>query len=329
MSWKTYTVKEPTELTVSAYVKERFSLSSRNLQLLFRKKRVKVNSRVAHSKRVLKKGDVITVQLPQDKEYGVDVEKGPLTVLYEDKYTLVVDKPPFMLVHPTGQTMKHTLSNLVAGHYAKRGEVHKIRPVHRLDRDTSGCVLFGKTREAQQYYSEQLQAGLIHRIYRGYVDGTITDDGVIHAPIGVDPVFDNRRCIDEFGQEAITEYHVVHHGHKLTNMVNHNASVGLTTDYTVDGVSEDGVVVAPNMGINQSYTELEFRLLTGRTHQIRVHMAHIDHPIIGDAMYGKREKPYTRQALHAYALQFVPYNGNEEITVVSNVPSDFGLEKKS
>ncbi len=145
MSWKTYTVKEDVDATVSAYVKERFSLSSRNLQMIFRKKRVKVNSRIAHSKRMLKKGDVITIELPQDKDYGVDVEKGPLQVLYEDAHTLVVYKPPFMLVHPAGQTKHHTLSNLVAGHYAERGEVHKIRPVHRLDRGYDRCYyVWGK-----------------------------------------------------------------------------------------------------------------------------------------------------------------------------------------
>ena len=124
MSWKTYTVKEPTELTVSKYVKERFSLSSRDIQMMFRKKRVKVNSRVAHSQRSLKKGDVLTLELPQDKDYGVDVEKGPITVLYEDAHTLVVDKAPFMLVHPAGQTKSGTLSNYVAGYYAT--ETHLV-----------------------------------------------------------------------------------------------------------------------------------------------------------------------------------------------------------
>ena len=288
MSWKTYTVKEDVDITVSAYVKERFSLSSRNLQMIFRKKRVKVNSRIAHSKRMLKKGDVITIELPQDKDYGVEVENGPLHVLYEDSHTLVVYKPPFMLVHPTGQTRNHTLSNLVAGYYAKRGEVHKIRPVHRLDRDTTGVIMFGKTREAEQYYTNQLQEGCIHRIYRGLVEGDINFDGVVNAPIGVDPVFDNRRCIDDFGQEAITEYRVIEH--------------------------------------DDTKSLLEFKLLTGRTHQIRVHMAHIHHPIIGDAMYGTRNKPYTRQALHAYSLTFVPYGQTEAITVVAPVPSDLGLE---
>ena len=106
---------------------------------------------------MIRKGDIITIELPQDKEYGVEVEKGPIEVLYEDAHTLVVYKPPFMLVHPAGQTKHHTLSNLVAGCYAKRGEVHKIRPVHRLDRDTTGVIMFGKTREAEQYYTKQLQ----------------------------------------------------------------------------------------------------------------------------------------------------------------------------
>ena len=110
----------------------------------------------------------------------------------------------------------------------------------------------------------------------------------MNQPIGVDPVFDNRRCIDEFGQAAITEYRVIEH----------NASDSL----------------------------LEFTLLTGRTHQIRVHMAHIGHPIIGDAMYGMRSKPYTRQTLHAYALSFVPYEQSEEIVVTAPVPSDLGCE---
>lgn len=256
--------------------------------MVFRKKRVKVNSRVAHSQRALKKGDVLTLELPQDKDYGVDVEKGPITVLYEDAHTLVVNKDPFMLVHPAGQTKSCTLSNYVAGYYAKKNVVHKVRPVHRLDRDTSGCILFGKTKEAQQYYTDELQAGRIDRIYTGLVEGRIDADGMVDAPIGVDPVFDNRRVIDEFGQPAQTEYIVLNHE-----------------------------------GDN---TLLRFKLLTGRTHQIRVHMEHIGHPIVGDAMYGTRNKPYTRQCLHASELTFVPYGKDEAITITCEVGDNFGRE---
>lgn len=153
MSWRTYTVKEEVDTTVSAYVKERFSLSSRNVQMIFRKKRVKVNSRVAHSKRMLRKGDVITIELPQDKDYGVEVEKGPIEVLYEDEHTLVVYKSPFMLVHPAGQTKYHTLSNLVAGYYAKqRRSFIKFGLFIAWIEITTGVIMFGKTREAEQYY---------------------------------------------------------------------------------------------------------------------------------------------------------------------------------
>ena len=329
MSWKTYTIKEKTDLTVSAYVKGRFKLSSRDIQGLFRKKRVKVNSRVAHSKRPLKVGDVLTVQLPQDKDYGMTVEKGPIDVIYEDKHTLVINKPPFMLVHPTGQTKEHTLSNFVAGYYAKKGVVHKIRPAHRLDRDTSGCILFGKTKEAQQYYSEQMQQGHIARVYRGFVQGelTNTDWETINEPIGVDPIHDNRRCVDEFGQAAQTRYRVLDESGKCE--VADKAAVGTsssgTVDSAVDGTADRGSV--PVIQANATY--IEFTIPTGRTHQIRVHMAHIGHPVVGDAMYGRREKPYTRQCWHAYELQFVPFGQTEVISVKAELPENFGREKKN
>ena len=176
----------------------------------------------------------------------------------------------------------------MAGYYAKKNVVHKVRPVHRLDRDTSGCILFGKTKEAQQYYTDELQAGRIERIYTGLVEGCIDADGMVDAPIGVDSVFDNRRVIDEFGQPAQTKYIVLDHE-----------------------------------GDN---TLLRFKLLTGRTHQIRVHMEHIGHPIVGDAMYGTRNKPYTRQCLHASELTFVPYGKDEAITITCEVGDHFGRE---
>ena len=111
---------------------------------------------------------------------------------------------------------------------------------------------------------------------------------MVDAPIGVDPVFDNRRVIDEFGQPAQTEYIVLNHE-----------------------------------GDN---TLLRFKLLTGRTHQIRVHMEHIGHPIVGDAMYGTRNKPYTRQCLHASELTFVPYGKDEAIMITCEVGDNFGRE---
>ena len=305
MSWKTYTIKEETDQTVSVYVKERFSLSSRNLQTLFRKKQVKINSRVAHSKRVLKKGDTLTIQLPKDKDYGVAVETRPIHVLYEDKHTLVINKEPFMLVHPTGQTKEHTLSSYVAGYYAKKGVIYKIRPIHRLDRDTSGCILFGKTKEAQQYYTNEMQIGRIQRIYVGIVEGQLEGNGVINEPIGPDLEHGNRRVVDEFGQIAETQYTV------------------LTDDSTADSSTH----AIANNDCSAVMTLVQFTIPTGRTHQIRVHMAHMGHPIVGDAMYGTREKPYTRQCLHAQSLSFVPYESTDMITVTAPISENFGKEE--
>ena len=194
-----------------------------------------------------------------------------------------------MLVHPAGQTKSCTLSNYVAGYYAKKGVVHKVRPVHRLDRDTSGCILFGKTKEAQQYYTDELQAGRIDRIYTGLVEGRIDSDGVVDAPIGVDPVFDNRRVIDEFGQPAQTEYTVLRH---------------------------DG-----------DHTLLRFKIAhRSNSSNSCTHGAHRT-SYVGDAMYGTRNKPYTRQCLHASELTFVPYGEDEPMTVTCEVGYDFGREK--
>ena len=167
----------------------------------------------------------------------------------------------------------------------RKNVVHKVRPVHRLDRDTSGCILFGKTKEAQQYYTDELQAGRIDRIYTGLVEGRIDADGMVDAPIGVDPVFDNRRVIDEFG-------------HLLKRNI-------------------------PFSVMKETIRCYVFKLLTGRTHQIRVHMEHIGHPIIGDAMYGTRNKPYTRQCLHASELTFVPYGKDEAIMITCEVGDNF------
>lgn len=290
MGWKTYTNREREPMTVAQYMRNHFHISARDGQILFRKKRVKVNGRVAHSKRIVKEGDRITWQPLQDTSYGVTVEEGPVDVLYEDNYTLVVNKPPYMVVHPTGQTMTHTLSNYIAGYYHAKGELHTIRPVHRLDRDTSGCIVFAKTKEAQRYYTEQLEQGGIHRVYRALVRGCMSGSDTICAPIGIDPLHPNRRIVVADGQEAITHYTVLFH--------------------------------------DDEQSELELTLSTGRTHQIRVHLAHIGHPVLGDGMYGKRDSSYTRQSLHAAALHFQPFLKDAPLVVVAPMPADFGKEKR-
>ena len=164
-----------------------------------------------------------------------------------------------------------------------------MRPVHRLDRDTSGCILFGKTKEAQQYYTDELQAGRIDRIYTGLVEGRIDSDGVVDAPIGVDPVFDNRRVIDEFDQPAQTEYTVLGH--------------------------------------EGEHTLLKFKLLTGRTHQTACtwntsDILSLATPCMGHVINPIHVNAYMRQNSPLY-----PYGKDEPITV--NCEVGMTLDMKS
>lgn len=290
MTWKTYTIKEETAESLKAYLKVRFQLSSRDIQQLFRRKRIKINGRIAHSKRIPKKGDTLTIQLSFDRDYGVKPEKGSLHILYEDKHTLIINKPPFMLVHPTGQTPTGTISNLVAAHYEKRGVVYRVRPLHRLDRDTSGCILFAKTKAAHQHYEEHQRKGRLYRVYHALVEGSIPPEGTIEAPIAIDESAPNRRIVAKDGKKALTVYK------RLT--------------------------------LQEAQSLVEVRIPTGRTHQIRVHLAHVGHPVIGDAMYGHRRTPYTRQCLHACALHFIPFEDEKVLTVSAPLDDNFGKEKK-
>lgn len=294
-SFREIEVEVGQEQVVSSFLRSIIGLSARKTQEVFRKKKIRVNGRIAHSKRMLMAGDRVSVPNFEDQSYGVDIEQGPLRILYEDDYTLVVDKPPFMLVHPTERTKKHTLSNYLAGYYARKGQVHRIRPLHRLDRDTSGCILFAKTAEAQTYYMKELAEGRIRRTYRAWVEGCLAlplEGLLIEAPIGKDPLRSNRRKVLEGGQLARTYCFYVRDVPKFLA------------------------------------TEVELTIPTGRTHQIRVHMAHIGHSLVGDGMYGTRKKPFTRQCLHAFQLEFKPFKQEAYQRVSSPLGPNFGREKK-
>lgn len=244
-------------VVLGSFVKAQCNVSSRRLQQLFRKGQVLVNGKKGHSKRMLRVGDVVSVPVDKDSNYGVEPEQGPLRVLYEDDQVLVVYKPVGIAVHPMGHTTSHTLANWVAGYYANQRQVITVRPVHRLDVMTDGCVVFAKTKAIQQYYTEGLHAGRLERYYRTLVRGIVPQDGTVDAPIGMDPRHKNRRKVLASGKRAITHYKVLYYANEY-------------------GEASD----------TPTCTWLDCQLETGRTHQIRVHMQHIGHPIVGDAMYG-------------------------------------------
>lgn len=277
-------------MLLDEYVKTVMGESSRKRQKLFFSKGVYVNGRAAHTRRILKAGDMVAIRQFKDSSYGVTAEQGPIEVLYEDSDLIVLNKPAGMLVHPAGQTTSGTLANYLAGYFKEKKQMVTIRALHRLDRDTTGCVLFAKSGQAQTVLEKQLSSGQIHRSYEAIICGSgealqqAYPDGTINAPIAKDPFKPNRRVVAKNGQSAITHFTVVQSG--------------------------------------QEHSLLTLQLETGRTHQIRVHLAHAGYPVLGDKMYGRADKNIARQALHAVSLELKHPTTGERVQIVAPRPED-------
>ncbi|EIW20279.1 MULTISPECIES: RluA family pseudouridine synthase [Pelosinus] len=285
-SFATYKVmKEHEGLTLEEYLKTILQYSGRKIQKLTRQKGILLNGKKVFLQRKVKSNDVLRVLMAQDMAYGVEPEEGSVEILYEDDYMLVLNKPAYQLVHPTGQTTKGTLANYLAYHLQQQGIITTIRPVHRLDRETSGCVIFAKDDRSQFILEQQLKDRTLKRVYWALVKGIVhPPSATIDVPIGFHPTMANRRAVKEKGDPAITHYHTLH------------------------TFSETSLI--------------ELRLDTGRTHQIRVHLAHIGYPLLGDGMYGIRTSWLTRQALHASSVSFHHVKDQNEITVQAPLPPD-------
>ncbi|MDP4126619.1 MAG: RluA family pseudouridine synthase [Bacillota bacterium] len=286
-SYTAYPIAEEHQgLTVEVYLKEIMKYSGRKIQKLTRQKGILLNKKTVFLQKKLKTGDVLRVLVLEDLSYGVEPEPGPIEILYEDNYLIVLNKPSGLLVHPTGQTSQGTLSNYLAHYYKQQGAICTVRPIHRLDRETTGCVVFAKDGNTQALLEKLLKEGYLKRTYRAVVNGIVDPPtGTINAPIGPHPTKPNRRAVDLKGDLAITHYKTVQ-----------NFSVA---------------------------TLLELTLATGRTHQIRVHLAHIGHPIIGDRMYGKSSALVSGQALHASSLHFRHPVEQREIIVEAPFPVSY------
>lgn len=285
--YHSYTVSEQNNgLTVETYLKQILQYSGRKIQKLTRLKGILMNGRTVFLQKKIKAGDVLKIRILEDESYGVLPEPGEIEVLYEDANIIILNKPANLLVHPTGQTSRGTLANYLAYYYQMHRVLCTIRPLHRLDRETSGCVLFAKDSRTQVALEKNLLDRTLKRSYFAIVKGVVKPpSGTINAPIGQHSTFPNRRIIHEKGEQAITHYRTI------KNFF--DASL------------------------------LELTLETGKTHQIRLHMKYIGYPILGDRMYGIRSAWINRQALHAAVLQFIHPFEKRQITVLAPIPSDF------
>lgn len=269
------------------------TLSRSYIQKCIKDGQVCVNEKPAKAGYRLRVDDEISFLIPEAAEPAVEAEDIPLTVLYEDDDILVVDKPKGMVVHPAPGHLNGTLVNAVLWHC--KGQLSGIngvlRPgiVHRIDRDTTGSLIVCKNDLAHRAIAAQLKEHSINRTYRAIVQGVLKmEEGTVDAPIGRDERNRKRMAVNEKnGKEAVTHYKVLKRFGK--------------------------------------YTYIECRLETGRTHQIRVHMASVGHPLLGDEVYGAGKTAFhlEGQTLHAHKLGFIHPASGAYVEVEAPLPAYF------
>jgi 23S rRNA pseudouridine1911/1915/1917 synthase len=281
-------------------------LSRSRAQHLIAKGLVLVNGRPVRSSQRLQPGDLIAITVPAPEKIDLEPEAIPLDIVYEDADLLVVNKPSGLVVHPAAGNARGTLVNALLQHCPDLPGIGGcLRPgiVHRLDKDTSGLLLVSKTDLAHSGLAAQLKERRIKRSYLALVHGEVRcERGTIDAPLGRDPRDRKRMAVVSGGRQARTHYRV----------------------------RERFPGADLNAG-DQGYTLLEVELETGRTHQIRVHLAYIGHPVAGDPVYGRRRlragrQPHlnlTGQALHAYRIAFAHPRTGEALAFEAPLPPAF------
>lgn len=281
-------VVERTGGRLDRYIAEHADLSRAHIQKLIKEGNVRVGGLTPRPSRGVTKGERITIDVPPPEPIEAKPENIPLNIAYEDRDVLVIDKPAGLTVHPAPGHPSGTLVNAILAHCPDLAGIKgSIRPgiVHRLDKDTSGLMMVAKTDAAQLGLSAQIKKREITKVYLALVQGHLTPSkGAIEGPIGRHPKDRKKMAIVSTGREARTFYEVKRY-------------IG-------------------------DCTLLEVRPETGRTHQIRVHLSSIGHPVVGDAVYGKKSELLSRQFLHAHRLGFrLPSNG-EYVEFESGLPED-------
>jgi 23S rRNA pseudouridine1911/1915/1917 synthase len=277
---------------IDTFISEKIEDMSRShVQKLIGENNVFVNNKEARSNYKIRIGDIIKVVIPEPVKLNLVAEDIAIEILYEDEDVVVVNKPQGMVVHPAAGNYTGTLVNAQLGKCNLSGINGVIRPgiVHRIDKDTSGILVVAKNDVSHNNLAEQIKNHSVTRVYVALVEGIIKDDeGAINAPIGRHPIERKRMAVvSRNGRNAITHYRVLER--------------------------------------YRENTLIEARLETGRTHQIRVHMAYIGHPLVGDPVYGYKKQKYKLkgQALHAKTLGFIHPTKCEYMEFTAPMPEYF------
>lgn len=265
--------------------------SRSRLQGWLREGRIRIDGGAADAKRKVYGGERIDLDLPPPATESAGAEDIALPIVYEDADLIVIDKPAGLVVHPGSGNASGTLMNALLHHAPQLAQVPRAGIVHRLDKDTSGLLVVARTLTAQTDLVRQLQARSVKRHYLALALGAVARDGSVDAPIGRHPVQRTKMAVVGSGREARTHYAV---RERFAHC-----------------------------------TLVECRLETGRTHQIRVHMASLGHPLVGDQTYGRRKSGdarldgFARQALHAWKLALIHPRSSAEMSWEAPLPADF------
>ena len=260
--------------------------------------RVSLNGRSPRKRDRVKPGDAVEVSVPPPVESGWKAQAMLLEIVHEDGELMVINKPPGLVVHPGAGNPEGTLLNALVAHAPKLAQLPRAGIVHRLDKDTSGLMVVAKTERARQNLIAQLQEHSVEREYLAIVNGVMVAGGTVEAPIGRHRTQRTRMAVSSQGKPAVSHYRV--------------------------------------MKKYRAHTLVQVRLESGRTHQIRVHMAHLHHPVVGDPVYGGRLKipagaseklkqelrGFKRQALHALKLSLTHPGTGKRAQWASSVPED-------
>ncbi len=278
-----YRIQE-NDKTVKTILTENFNFSKRLSKKLELNDKIFLNGKPVKLNKSVFASDELSIEF-DEKEDEYDAVDIPIDIIYEDNNLLVVNKQPYIVVHPTRSHQNNTIANGIAYYFKKNNINRKVRFVNRLDMNTSGIVIIAKNPYVHNQLGKQLKSNDVEKYYYALVEGMVEKhEGIINEPITRLNPEDIIRVVHPSGKECITEYITEK---KYNNM-----------------------------------TLVKLKLITGRTHQIRVHMKHIGHPIVGDVLYGRKSDLIGRQALHCYEMKFKHPITNEDLVITCPLPED-------
>lgn len=279
-------------MVLGVYLKEQLMMSRNGLIKVKKSGSLKVNGIGVHTNTILKAGDRIEFELPDQTSENILPEHMELDIIYEDDYMIIINKAAGIPTHPSRNHYMGTLANGLMYHLMGEGRDITIRPVNRLDRNTSGLVLFAKSSHIQHLMSLESYKQNMTKEYLAIVHGRVeAGSGTVDAPIAREKAQSIVRVVRGDGDRSVTHYRLLERF--------------------------------------EDYSLLSIILETGRTHQIRVHMAHIGHPLLGDDLYGGSQEKINRHALHAYNIKMLHPIEHKSMSFTAPVPDDMKLLIKS